>query len=130
LQREGTVQAETFPKDHRQLGLARKPARRRALSGQAHHCAAQRFAQSLKPFLQVGTVNYRGGNSKSYAGRRHIGADGKSDHYILVGAQHRIENSGRIPSVFIEVQIGPYIRKMTSSVMRIAIRGRDHGRQP
>ena len=26
-----------------------------------------------------------------------------------VGAQHRIENPGRIPMVFIEVQTGPYV---------------------
>lgn len=29
--------------------------------------------------------------------------------YIPVGARHRIENPGRIPTVFIEVQTGPYV---------------------
>jgi mannose-1-phosphate guanylyltransferase/mannose-1-phosphate guanylyltransferase/mannose-6-phosphate isomerase len=29
--------------------------------------------------------------------------------YIPVSAQHRIENPGRIPMVFIEVQTGPYV---------------------
>jgi mannose-1-phosphate guanylyltransferase/mannose-1-phosphate guanylyltransferase/mannose-6-phosphate isomerase len=29
--------------------------------------------------------------------------------YIPVGAQHRIENPGRIPMVFIEVQTGAYV---------------------
>ena len=29
--------------------------------------------------------------------------------YIPVGAKHRIENPGRIPMVFIEVQTGPYV---------------------
>jgi len=29
--------------------------------------------------------------------------------YIPVGAQHRIENPGRVPMVFIEVQTGSYV---------------------
>jgi mannose-1-phosphate guanylyltransferase/mannose-1-phosphate guanylyltransferase/mannose-6-phosphate isomerase len=29
--------------------------------------------------------------------------------YIPVGSRHRIENPGRIPMVFIEVQTGPYV---------------------
>lgn len=37
--------------------------------------------------------------------------------YIPVGAQHR--NPGRIPTVFIEVQTGSYVGRMTSCDMRI-----------
>lgn len=29
--------------------------------------------------------------------------------YILIGAQHPIDNPGRIPMVFIKVQTGPYV---------------------
>lgn len=109
LKKKGAVQAESFPKDHRPWGWVES-----LLGG-------ERF--------QVKRITVQPGQSLSLQSHFH-----RSEHWIVVegtakvtvnedvtlltenqslyvpaGARHRVENPGRIPVVFIEVQTGTYL---------------------
>lgn len=109
LKRKGAAQAESFPKDHRPWGWYESLV------------VGERF--------QVKRITVLPGASLSLQSHVH-----RSEHWIIVegtakvtleedvrlltenqsiyipvGAKHRIENPGRIPMVFIEVQTGSYV---------------------
>lgn len=109
LKRKGRRQATAFPKDHRPWGWYE--------------------SLSVGPRFQVKRITVLPGASLSLQSHFH-----RSEHWIVVegtakvtvddeirvlsenqsvyiplGAVHRIENPGKIPMVFIEVQTGPYV---------------------
>jgi mannose-1-phosphate guanylyltransferase/mannose-1-phosphate guanylyltransferase/mannose-6-phosphate isomerase len=109
LQRKGAAQAETFPKDHRPWGWyesllvgGRFQVKRitvlpgSSLSLQSHYHRSEHW------IIVEGTAKV------TLDGAVSVLTENQSV-YIPVGAQHRIENPGRIPMVFIEVQTGAYV---------------------
>ncbi len=109
LKQKGAVQAESFPKDHRPWGWVESLI------------AGERF--------QVKRITVQPGQTLSLQSHFH-----RSEHWIVVegtarvimddtdslltenqslyvpaGSKHRVENPGRIPVVFIEVQTGAYL---------------------
>lgn len=98
LQRKGAVQAETFPKDHRPWGWHKRiiVLLGASLSLQSH------FRRSEHWIIVEGTAKV------TLDGDVSVLTENQSI-YIPVSAHHRIENPGRIPMVFIEVQPGSYV---------------------
>ena len=109
LQRKGSTQAETFPKDHRPwgwfesllLGGRFQVKRITILPGQSLSLQSH-FHRSEHWIVVEGTARV------TLDGEISLLTENQSI-YIPVGAQHRIENPGRIPTVFIEVQTGSYV---------------------
>lgn len=109
LQRKGAVQAETFPKDHRPWGWheslligGRFQVKRITVLPGASLSLQSHFHRSEHWIIVEGTAKVTlDANMSVLTENQSI--------YIPVGAQHRIENPGRIPMVFIEVQTGPYV---------------------
>lgn len=109
LQRKGAAQAETFPKDHRPWGWyeslligGRFQVKRITVLPGASLSLQSHFHRSEHWIVVEGTAKVT------------LDADvtlltENQSVYIPVGARHRIENPGRIPMVFIEVQTGPYV---------------------
>jgi mannose-1-phosphate guanylyltransferase/mannose-6-phosphate isomerase len=109
LQRKGAVQAETFPKDHRPWGWheslligGRFQVKRITVLPGASLSLQSHFHRSEHWIIVEGTAKV------TLDGDISVLTENESI-YIPVGAQHRIENPGRIPMVFIEVQTGPYV---------------------
>lgn len=109
LQRKGAVQAETFPKDHRPWGWheslligGRFQVKRITVLPGASLSLQSHFHRSEHWIIVEGTAKV------TLDGDISVLTENQSI-YIPVGAQHRIENPGRIPMVFIEVQTGPYV---------------------
>lgn len=109
LQRKGAVQAETFPKDHRPWGWheslvigGRFQVKRITVLPGASLSLQSHFHRSEHWIVVEGTARV------TLDGDVSVLTENQSI-YIPVGAQHRIENPGRIPMVFIEVQTGPYV---------------------
>jgi mannose-1-phosphate guanylyltransferase/mannose-1-phosphate guanylyltransferase/mannose-6-phosphate isomerase len=109
LQRKGAVQAETFPKDHRPWGWheslligGRFQVKRITVLPGASLSLQSHFHRSEHWIIVEGTARV------TLDGDISVLTENQSI-YIPVGAQHRIENPGRIPVVFIEVQTGPYV---------------------
>jgi len=109
LQRKGSTQAETFPKDHRPWGWFEsllvggrfQVKRITVLPGQSLSLQSH-FHRSEHWIVVEGTAQV------TLNGEISLLTENQSI-YIPVGAQHRIENPGRIPTVFIEVQTGSYV---------------------
>lgn len=109
LQRKGAVQAETFPKDHRPWGWheslligGRFQVKRITVLPGASLSLQSHFHRSEHWIIVEGTARVTlDGNISVLTENQSI--------YVPVGAQHRIENPGRISVVFIEVQTGPYV---------------------
>ncbi len=109
LQRKGSTQAETFPKDHRPWGWFEsllvggrfQVKRITVLPGQSLSLQSH-FHRSEHWIVVEGTARV------TLDGEVSLLTENQSI-YIPVGAQHRIENPGRIPTVFIEVQTGSYV---------------------
>lgn len=109
LQRKGAVQAETFPKDHRPWGWyeslltgGRFQVKRITVLPGASLSLQSHYHRSEHWIVVEGTARV------TMNGDISVLTENQSV-YIPVGAQHRIENPGRIPLVFIEVQTGSYV---------------------
>lgn len=109
LQRKGAVQAETFPKDHRPWGWyesllvgGRFQVKRITVLPGASLSLQSHFHRSEHWIIVEGTAKVTLDDDVSLLTEN-------QSVYIPVGARHRIENPGRIPMVFIEVQTGSYV---------------------
>ena len=109
LQRKGSPQAETFPKDHRPWGWFEK-----LLVGDRFQ--VKRITVLPGQSLSLQSHFHRSEHWIVVEGTARVTLDGEislltenQSIYIPVGARHRIENPGRIPTVFIEVQTGSYV---------------------
>jgi len=109
LKAKGAVQAESFPKDHRPWGWVegllageRFQVKRimvqpgQSLSLQSH------FHRSEHWIVVEGTAKVTVGDAVTLL------TENRS-LYVPAGAKHRVENPGKIPVVFIEVQTGTYL---------------------
>ena len=109
LQRKGARQAESFPKDHRPWGWyeslvvgGRFQVKRITVLPEASLSLQSHFHRSEHWIVVEGTAKVTLDEEVTLLTEN-------QSIYIPVGAQHRIENPGRIPMVFIEVQTGPYV---------------------
>lgn len=109
LQRKGASQAETFPKDHRPWGWyeslvvgGRFQVKRITVLPGASLSLQSHFHRSEHWIVVEGTAKVTLDEDVSLLTEN-------QSIYIPVGVRHRIENPGRIPMVFIEVQTGPYV---------------------
>lgn len=109
LKAKGAVQAESFPKDHRPWGWVegllageRFQVKRimvqpgQSLSLQSH------FHRSEHWIVVEGTAKVTVGDDVTLLTEN-------QSLYVPAGAKHRVENPGKIPVVFIEVQTGTYL---------------------
>lgn len=109
LKNRGSSQAEQFPKDHRPWGWfeslaigARFQVKRivvhpgAALSLQSHHHRSEHW------IVVEGTAKV------TIDGVMTLVSENQSV-YIPLGAQHRLENPGKVPMILIEVQTGTYL---------------------
>ncbi|APL95449.1 mannose-1-phosphate guanylyltransferase/mannose-6-phosphate isomerase [Sphingobium indicum] len=109
LKKKGAVQAESFPKDHRPWGWVegllageRFQVKRivvqpgQSLSLQSH------FHRSEHWIVVEGTAKVTVGDEVTLLTEN-------QSLYVPAGAKHRVENPGKIPVVFIEVQTGTYL---------------------
>lgn len=109
LRRKGAAQAESFPKDHRPWGWVenliagdRFQVKRitvqpgQTLSLQSH------FHRSEHWIVVEGTARVIVDDTESLLTEN-------QSLYVPAGSKHRVENPGRIPVVFIEVQTGAYL---------------------
>ncbi|HKY82704.1 MAG TPA: mannose-1-phosphate guanylyltransferase/mannose-6-phosphate isomerase [Sphingobium sp.] len=109
LQRKGAPQAESFPKDHRPWGWyesilvgGRFQVKRITVLAGASLSLQSHFHRSEHWIVVEGTAKVTLDEEVTLLTEN-------QSIYIPVGAKHRIENPGRIPMVFIEVQTGPYV---------------------
>ncbi|RMH39626.1 MAG: cupin domain-containing protein, partial [Alphaproteobacteria bacterium] len=109
MRRDGTRQADSFPRDHRPWGwfetLALGPRFRvkrivvhpgAALSLQSHVHRAEHWV------VVEGTARVTIGDDVRLVGEN-------ESVYIPLGARHRLENPGKLPLTLIEVQTGSYL---------------------
>jgi mannose-1-phosphate guanylyltransferase / mannose-6-phosphate isomerase len=109
LQRKGAPQAETFPKDHRPWGWyeslvvgPRFQVKRITVLPGASLSLQSHFHRSEHWIVVEGTAKVTVGEEVQLLSEN-------QSVYVPVGAVHRMENPGRIPMVFIEVQTGSYV---------------------
>ncbi len=109
LQRKGAPQAEAFPKDHRPWGWyeslvvgSRFQVKRITVLPGASLSLQSHFHRSEHWIVVEGTARVTVGEDVQLLSEN-------QSVYVPVGAVHRIENPGRIPMVFIEVQTGSYV---------------------
>lgn len=109
LQRKGAAQAESFPKDHRPWGWfeslamgGRFQVKRITVLPGASLSLQSHFHRSEHWIVVEGTAKVTLDEDVTLLSEN-------QSVYIPVGARHRIENPGRIPMVFIEVQTGSYV---------------------
>ncbi len=109
LQRKGVHQAENFPKDHRPWGWyesllvgGRFQVKRITVLPGASLSLQSHFHRSEHWIIVEGTAKVTVDEEVQLLTEN-------QSVYIPVGSVHRIENPGRIPMVFIEVQTGPYV---------------------
>lgn len=109
LQRKGATQAEAFSKDFRPWGWyeslvvgSRFQVKRITVLPAASLSLQSHFHRSEHWIVVEGTAKV------TLDGHETLLSENQSI-YIPLGAQHRIENPGRIPMVFIEVQTGSYV---------------------
>ena len=109
LKTKGAKQAESFPKDHRPWGWFESLAigQRFQVKRIVVHPGAARSSQSHQ---------HRSEHWIVVVGTAKVTVDGKvslvsenQSVYIPLGAQHRMENPGKLPMVLIEVQTGSYL---------------------
>lgn len=111
LRDKGAVQAEIFPKDHRPWGWheslligSRFQVKQITVLPGASLSLQSHFHRSEHWIIVEGTAKVTLDRDISVLTEN-------QSIYIPLGAQHRIENPGRIPMVFIEVQTGAYVRE-------------------
>ncbi|NIJ17235.1 mannose-1-phosphate guanylyltransferase/mannose-6-phosphate isomerase [Sphingobium vermicomposti] len=109
LQRKGAPQAEAFPKDHRPWGWyeslvvgPRFQVKRITVLPGASLSLQSHFHRSEHWIVVEGTAKVTVGDDVQLLSEN-------QSVYVPVGAMHRMENPGRIPMVFIEVQTGSYV---------------------
>lgn len=109
LKRKGSAQAENFPKDHRPWGWyesllvgGRFQVKRITVLPGASLSLQSHFHRSEHWIVVEGTAKVTVDEEVSLLSEN-------QSVYIPVGTRHRIENPGRIPLVFIEVQTGSYV---------------------
>ncbi|KFG90521.1 Mannose-1-phosphate guanylyltransferase [Sphingobium herbicidovorans NBRC 16415] len=109
LQRKGAPQAEAFPKDHRPWGWyeslvvgPRFQVKRITVLPGASLSLQSHFHRSEHWIVVEGTAKVTVGDDVQLLSEN-------QSVYVPVGAVHRMENPGRIPMVFIEVQTGSYV---------------------
>lgn len=109
LKRKGAAQAESFPKDHRPWGWyeslvvgGRFQVKRITVLPEASLSLQSHFHRSEHWIVVEGTAKVTLDEEVTLLTEN-------QSIYIPVGAKHRIENPGRIPMVFIEVQTGSYV---------------------
>lgn len=109
LKIKGAVQAESFPKDHRPWGWVEG-----LLSGERFQ--VKRITVQPGQSLSLQSHFHRSehwivveGTAKVTVGETVTLLTENQSLYVPAGARHRVENPGRIPVVFIEVQTGAYL---------------------
>ncbi|WP_340264554.1 mannose-1-phosphate guanylyltransferase/mannose-6-phosphate isomerase [Sphingobium mellinum] len=109
LKKKGAPQAENFPKDHRPWGWyesllvgGRFQVKRITVLPGASLSLQSHFHRSEHWIVVEGTAKVTVEEDSTLLSEN-------QSVYIPVGAKHRIENPGRIPLVFIEVQTGSYV---------------------
>ncbi|HKT77598.1 MAG TPA: mannose-1-phosphate guanylyltransferase/mannose-6-phosphate isomerase [Sphingobium sp.] len=109
LKRKGAPQAENFPKDHRPWGWFES-----LLVGGRFH--VKRITVLPGASLSLQSHFHRSEHWIVVEGTAKVTVDEEirllsenQSVYIPVGTKHRMENPGRIPLVFIEVQTGSYV---------------------
>lgn len=109
LREKGAVQAETFPKDYRPWGWVesllnggRFQVRRITMHPGGSLSLQSHFNRSEHWIVVEGTAKVTVNDEESLLTEN-------QSIYVPVGAPHRIENPGRMPMVFIEVQTGTYV---------------------
>lgn len=109
LKKKGAPQAESFPKDHRPWGWyesllvgARFQVKRITVLPGASLSLQSHFHRSEHWIIVEGTAKVTVDDEVKLLSEN-------QSVYIPVGTKHRLENPGRIPLVFIEVQTGSYV---------------------
>lgn len=109
LKKKGAAQAESFPKDHRPWGWVES-----LLSGQRFQ--VKRIIVQPGHSLSLQSHIHRSEHWIVVEGAAKVIVDGQAtlltenqSLYVPAGAVHRLENPGKIPVVFIEVQTGAYL---------------------
>ncbi|KKW89461.1 mannose-1-phosphate guanylyltransferase/mannose-6-phosphate isomerase [Sphingobium chungbukense] len=109
LKAKGAVQAESFPKDHRPWGWVEG-----LLAGERFQ--VKRITVQPGQSLSLQSHFHRSEHWIVVEGTAKVTVDEKvtlltenQSLYVPAGAKHRVENPGKIPVVFIEVQTGTYL---------------------
>jgi mannose-1-phosphate guanylyltransferase/mannose-1-phosphate guanylyltransferase/mannose-6-phosphate isomerase len=109
LKAKGAVQAESFPKDHRPWGWVEG-----LLAGERFQ--VKRIMVQPGQSLSLQSHFHRSEHWIVVEGTAKVTVDGdvtllteNQSLYVAAGAKHRVENPGKIPVVFIEVQTGTYL---------------------
>jgi mannose-1-phosphate guanylyltransferase/mannose-1-phosphate guanylyltransferase/mannose-6-phosphate isomerase len=109
LKAKGAVQAESFPKDHRPWGWVEA-----LLAGERFQ--VKRITVQPGQTLSLQSHFHRSEHWIVVEGTAKVTVDGSEtlltenqSLYVPAGAKHRVENPGKIPVVFIEVQTGTYL---------------------
>ncbi|WP_022681484.1 mannose-1-phosphate guanylyltransferase/mannose-6-phosphate isomerase [Sphingobium bisphenolivorans] len=109
LKKKGAAQAENFPKDHRPWGWyesllvgGRFQVKRITVLPGASLSLQSHFHRSEHWIIVEGTAKVTVDEEIKLLSEN-------QSVYIPVGTRHRMENPGRIPLVFIEVQTGSYV---------------------
>ena len=109
LKAKGAKQAESFPKDHRPWGWFES-----LVIGQRFQ--VKRIVVHPGAALSLQSHHHRSEHWVVVEGTAKVTVDGKitlvsenQSVYIPLGAQHRMENPGKLPMVLIEVQTGSYL---------------------
>lgn len=109
LKAKGAVQAESFPKDHRPWGWVEA-----LLAGERFQ--VKRITVQPGETLSLQSHFHRSEHWIVVEGTAKVTVDGSEtlltenqSLYVPAGAKHRVENPGKIPVVFIEVQTGTYL---------------------
>ncbi len=109
LKQKGATQAESFPKDHRPWGWVEG-----LLTGERFQ--VKRITVQPGQSLSLQSHFHRSEHWIVVEGTARVTVDGtetllteNQSLYVPAGARHRVENPGRIPVVFIEVQTGAYL---------------------
>ncbi|WP_375195797.1 mannose-1-phosphate guanylyltransferase/mannose-6-phosphate isomerase [Sphingobium sp.] len=109
LKAKGAMQAESFPKDHRPWGWVEG-----LLAGERFQ--VKRIMVQPGQSLSLQSHFHRSEHWIVVEGTAKVTVDGEDtlltenqSLYVPAGAKHRVENPGKIPVVFIEVQTGTYL---------------------
>lgn len=109
LKKKGASQAESFPKDHRPWGWVEGLLRgerfevKRITVQPGHSLSLQSHYHRSEHWIVVE------GTAKVVINGEDVLLTENQSLYVPAGARHRVENPGRIPMVFIEVQTGAYL---------------------
>ncbi len=109
LKKKGSKQAESFPKDHRPWGWVEGLLR-------GERFEVKRITVQPGQSLSLQSHYHRSehwivveGTAKVVINEEDVLLTENQSLYVPAGSKHRVENPGRIPVVFIEVQTGAYL---------------------